>query len=70
MARKYKFHIWYSVIWMDNHSVVWHCRDKLTKKEAKEIARLAFERGAYRVDIVKRLHSKTITDGVIDIEAL
>ena len=70
MARKYKFHRWYSVTWWDNSGMGIHCRDNLTLKEARNIAGEAYDRGALRVDIVKRMNSKNKVDGVIKLEEI
>lgn len=72
MARKYKYHYYYSVLWLDrtyNGSNI-HGKDMLTKKQAKKYAEFVYKRGAYRVDIVKRVFSKNRTDGVIKLEEI
>lgn len=70
MARKYKFHKWYSVTWWDSSGMGIHCRDNLTLKEARSIAGSAYDRGAFRVDIVKRMTSENKVDGVIKLEEI
>jgi hypothetical protein len=42
----------------------------LTKKQAKKYAEFVHKRGAYRVDIVKRVFSENRTDGVINLEEI
>ena len=67
MARKYRYHYYYSVLWLDR---IWHIKDMLTKKQAKKYAEFVYKRGAYRVDIVKRVFSENRTGGVINLEEI
>lgn len=72
MARKYKYHYYYAVMWTDrlyNGGAI-HWKDGLTKKQAKKWAEFVYRKGAYRVDIVKRVFSKNRTDGVINLEEI
>lgn len=71
MARKYKFHKWYSVMWIDDSLASRiHCFDLLTKKEAKAMAEHLYHNGAYRVDIMKRVHSQDRVKGVVKLDNL
>lgn len=47
-----------------------HCRDLLTKKEAKAMAEFLYHDGAYRVDIMKRVHSQDRAKGVSNLEEI
>lgn len=68
MARKYRFHYYYAVYWIDRIYGVMHYKDKLTKKQARKWAEFVYTKGAYRVDVVKRVLSKNRTNGVINLE--
>ncbi len=70
MARKYRFHYYYAVFWIDGMFGSMHYKDKLTKKQAKKWAEFVYKKGAYRVDVIKRLMSKNRTDGVINLEEI
>lgn len=72
MARKYKFHKTYAVIWYDNRDLRWHYQDFLTKKEARIFA-ASFEvvmGEVVHVEIVKRLWAFNYYDGRVPLEAL
>lgn len=71
MARKYRWHKWYSVMWIDdNIESRIHCHDLLTKKEAKAMAEYLYHNGAYRVDIMKRVYSQDRVKGVAKLEEI
>ncbi len=70
MARKYKFHRWYTVMWMETKEEGKHAKDGLTLREARGLASELYAKGAYRVDIVKRLSSQNRADGVVKLEEI
>ena len=72
MARKYKFHKTYAVMWFDRRDTRWHYKYFLTKKEAKALA-LPIEiikEEIVCVEIVKRLLGYDYYEGRIPLEAL
>ena len=72
MARKYKFHKWYGVLWYDRAYRRWYYRPFITKKEAK--AQFAYllnnNVDATNVELVRRVSAWNYYDGRLDVEAL
>lgn len=72
MARKYKFHKTYAVIWYNRVAGRYYYKSMMTKREAKEYA-ASLERvigEVTHVEIVKRLWAYNYYDGRIPLEAL
>lgn len=72
MARRYKFHKTYAVIWYDRSVERYYYKVVMTKREAKEYA-ASLERVIGKIthiEIVKRLWAFNYYDGRIPLEAL
>lgn len=66
--RKYKFHRWYSVIYYDRARQRFYVKERLTLKEARGfIGDIGVDPDITHIDIVRRIWSYNIHDGVIDI---
>ena len=72
MARKYKFHKTYAVVYYDKSELRYHYQVFLTKREAKEcVENLEMLIGKIiHVEIVKRLWAFNYYDGRIPLETL
>lgn len=71
MARKYKVHKFYAVIWHNQFSKKWFRNDMLTKREARSVADyvMSYPDNDY-VEVVRRVIATDKAKGDIDLEAL
>ncbi len=71
MARKYKIHKYYAVIWHNRISRKWFRDEMLTKREARNVADyvMSYPDNDY-VEVVKRIIARDREEGEIDLEAL
>ena len=72
MARHYKFHRYYGVLWYDRARQRWYYRDFITKKEAKaqfkDILNNNIE--ATHVELIRKISAWNYHDGRVKVEAL
>lgn len=71
MARKYKIHQFYAVIWHNQATNQWYRDDMLTKRKARIISEYvtSYPDNDY-VEVVRRLIAMDRKRGELDIEAL
>lgn len=73
MARKYKFHKTYAVIWYNRSARRYFYKVTITKREAREYAQYLMryvDSEVTHIEIVKRLWAYNYHDGRIPLEAL
>ena len=72
MARKYKYHKYYSVIFFDRRHEQWYIKHWLTLREAREYVRTLdiVKDEITHVEIVKRMLAIDYYDGRIPLEEI
>ena len=72
MARQYKFHRWYGVLWYDRARQRFCYRDFITKKEAKAQFKELLNNNidAIHVELIRKITAWNYHDGRLDVEAL
>lgn len=72
MARKYKFHRWYSVLWYNRDHQRYYYESFMTKKEAKAKFKdlLNNHVEATHIELIRKISAWNYYDGRLNVEAL